>query len=105
LQASIASLPVVLVTGIEHRFADQISIYPNPVSQEFRIELPDLVKNDVSLHLIDQVGRRHERGVISAGSNSATVHVENLAGGIYILEIGSSTTGILRKKIMVVMKN
>ncbi len=80
LQATIASLPVVLVTGIEQLFADQINIYPNPASQEFRIELPDLVKNEVSLHLIDQVGRRHERGVIRAGSNSATVHVENSLG-------------------------
>jgi len=105
LQASIAPLPVVLVTGIENRFAEQINIYPNPASREFRIELPYLVKNDVSLHMIDQVGRRQETGVIPAGSNFTTVNVENLSGGIYILEIGSATTGIQRKKIMVVMKN
>jgi hypothetical protein len=35
---------------------------------------------------------------------SAAVNVEHLSEGVYILEIGSSES-IIRKKVMVVMKN
>ncbi len=94
-----------LVTAIENIVPEQINIYPNPASREFRVELPNIVSSDAILYLIDQVGRRHDRGFIPAGNNSASVNVENLSEGIYILEIGTSNTGIIRKKIMVVMKN
>lgn len=94
----------VLVTGVESLIAEQISIYPNPASNQFRVELPAIVTNDVKLHLVDQVGRKHDSGYIRAGSNAAAVNVEQLSEGIYILEIGSSDS-IIRKKVMVVMKN
>ena len=98
--------PVInIVTGIETILPEHVNVYPNPATREFRVELPFIVPNDVNMHLIDQVGRRHDAGVIPGGSHSASVNVENHSGGVYILEIGSDKTGIIRKKIMVVMKN
>lgn len=93
-----------LVTAIESMLPEQVNIYPNPASREFRIELPIIVSNDVTIYMIDQVGRRHHGGIIRAGSNAASVNVEQLSEGIYILEIRSSDS-IIRKKVMVVMKN
>jgi len=98
--------PIVnVVTGIEAILPEQVNVYPNPASKEFRVELPAFVQNEVPMNLIDLTGRKHDGGVIRSGSNEATVSVENLSEGIYILEIGSGSTGIIRKKIMVVMKN
>ena len=98
--------PIInVVTGLEAILPEQVNVYPNPASKEFKVELPAYVKSEVRLHLIDQVGRKYERGVIPSGSNSATVNVENLSEGIYILEIGSGDAGIIRRKIMVVMNN
>jgi hypothetical protein len=105
LQTTIAPLPVALVTGVESVMADQIAIYPNPASREFRVELPAFAQQELKLHLIDQVGHRQAAGVIRSGSKAAEVNVENLSEGIYILEIESPNASVVRKKIMVVMKN
>ena len=94
-----------VVTGIEEILPEQVNVYPNPASSEFKVELPSIVQNEVKLHLIDMTGRKYEKGMIPSGGNSATVNVEDLSEGIYILEIGNGNTGIIRKKIMVVMKN
>ena len=95
----------VVVTGIEEILPEQVNVYPNPVSGEFKVELPSIVQNEAKIHLIDLTGRRYQKEMIPSGSNSAAVNVEDLAEGIYIIEIGAGSTGIIRKKIMVVMKN
>lgn len=98
--------PIInVVTGIESILPEQVNIYPNPASKEFRVELPAFLQSEARMHLIDLTGRKYDAGAIAAGSNAASVNVENLPEGIYILEIGSGNTGIIRKKIMVVMKN
>jgi hypothetical protein len=94
-----------LVTGIKDLLPEQIQIYPNPVNREMRIELPAIVQNDVDIQMIDQVGRPQKVGTIQAGNHTATVNVEELAEGIYILQLGSEQTGLVRRKIMVVRKN
>jgi len=94
-----------VITGLENVLPEHLNIFPNPASREFRIELPAIVQNEAKLHLIDITGRKYEKGMISSGSNSATVNVQDLSEGIYILEIGTANTGIIRKKVMVVMKN
>jgi hypothetical protein len=103
LVSSLADPPVV--TGIKDLLPDQISIYPNPVEKEMKIELPAIVQTDVDILMIDQVGRVQNGGKISSGTHSATVDMESFAEGIYILQLGSDQTGIVRRKIMVVRKN
>jgi hypothetical protein len=97
--------PPNLITSIEPGAVDQIILYPNPANKVFQIELPFNVATDVSLTLIDQVGRMHNSGKISAGNHSASVNVEQLSDGVYILQIGNEKSGIVRKKVMIVNKN
>ena len=94
-----------VITGIEMLLPEQINVYPNPANKEFVVELPGIAQNDISLRMVDQVGRMQESGVISSGKSSASVNVEQFAEGIYILVIGSEKTGVVRKKVMVVRKN
>ena len=39
------------------------------------------------------------------GTNSTVVNVEQYSDGVYILQIGSEKSGIVRKKVMIVNKN
>jgi len=39
------------------------------------------------------------------GEQTKTVRTQDLAGGIYIVQIGAGKSGVIRKKVMVVHKN
>jgi hypothetical protein len=43
--------------------------------------------------------------VFEKGEYIKTVRTQDLAGGIYIVQIGAGKPGIIRKKVMVVHKN
>jgi hypothetical protein len=93
------------VTAIEHILPEQINIYPNPAVNEFLLELPSKVDSDVTIQMIDQVGRVQNCGIIHSGRNSTTINVESFSQGIYILQLGTEKTGIVRRKVMIVRNN
>jgi Secretion system C-terminal sorting domain len=77
------------------------SYYPNPSDDELTIELFQAAFQKTSIQMIDQVGRLVNEHFINEGERSKTISTRDLAGGIYILQLGSSNMSI-RKKIMVV---
>jgi hypothetical protein len=93
-----------LVTGIEH-IAEFIQLYPNPASNSFVIELPTKTDSRLSVHMVDQVGRIVHESAIETGEQSKTINTQELAGGIYIVQIGAGKSGVVRKKMMIVHKN
>jgi hypothetical protein len=99
------NLPTVnVVTGIEH-IAEFIQLYPNPASNSFVIELPTKTDSRLSVHMVDQVGRIVHESAIEMGEQSKTINTQDLAGGIYIVQIGAGKSGVVRKKMMIVHKN
>lgn len=90
-----------LVTGIED-LAEYIHIYPNPANESFEIELPTKAENRLMVNLIDPVGRAAQQLYFEKGEQTKTVNTQNLAQGIYVVQIGSGKTGVVRKKVMVV---
>jgi hypothetical protein len=76
-------------------------VYPNPADHEFVIELPGTLRTNVSVRMIDQVGKLYDSGNILAGKNSKTVSSQDLAAGIYIIEILSDEGAVIRKKVMI----
>jgi len=90
-----------LVTGIED-LAEYINIYPNPANESFEIELPTKAENRLMVNLIDPVGRATQQLYFEKGEQTKTVNTQNLAQGIYVVQIGSGKTGVVRKKVMVV---
>lgn len=90
-----------LVTGIED-IAEYITIYPNPANERFEIELPVKADHRIAVNLIDPVGRTAQQLYFEKGEQTKTVNTQNLAQGIYVVQIGSGKTGVVRKKVMVV---
>ncbi|HRE66221.1 MAG TPA: Ig-like domain-containing protein [Cyclobacteriaceae bacterium] len=90
-----------LVTAIED-LAEHITIYPNPANESFEIELPVKADHRIAVNLIDPVGRSAQQLYFEKGEQTKTVNTQNLAQGIYVVQIGSGKTGVVRKKVMVV---
>lgn len=90
-----------IVTGIED-LAEYITIYPNPANESFEIELPFKAENRFVVNLIDPVGRTAQQLYFEKGEQTKTVNTQNLAQGIYVVQIGSGKTGVVRKKVLVV---
>lgn len=108
LQAKVYSNPLYpdIITGIEStNFGEHIVLYPNPASNSFAIELPTKTDTRLSVHMIDQVGRVVHESAIETGEQSKTINTQDLAGGIYIVQIGAGKSGVVRKKMMIVHKN
>jgi hypothetical protein len=89
-----------VVTGIETLSAEQIKIYPNPSDKEFLIELPGITEREVTIQIIDEVGRITPAGHISEGQQQKTVSTESLANGVYIVQLGSGSSAVRRKIVV-----
>lgn len=95
------NLPSVTTSLGDLLLADRASIYPNPADDELTIQLPTAAPKRLQLQMVDQVGRVVNEHFISEGERSKTISTRDLAGGIYLLQLGSGNTST-RKKIMIV---
>ena len=72
-------------------------IYPNPTSGNVNIRINNLNETDLSIRIIDQLGKQHESRILEINqSHSETgiiLGIENIFPGIYIIEViqGSQT--------------
>ncbi len=106
-QAAISLTPPQpdIVTGIEEWITSEVvEIYPNPANESFVIELPAKTESRLSVNLIDPVGRPVQEVFFEKGEQRKTINTQELAGGIYVVQIGSGKAGAIRKKVMVVHK-
>ncbi|MBX2896162.1 MAG: Ig-like domain-containing protein [Cyclobacteriaceae bacterium] len=103
LQAQIFNNPVEpdVITAIED-LAEYIQIYPNPANASFEIELPTKAESRLMVNLIDPVGRPAQQLYFEKGEQTKTVNTQHLAQGIYVVQISSGKTGVVRKKVLIV---
>lgn len=91
-----------LVTGLENvELIEHVEIFPNPADDEINVQLPGDAKQMIRLQMVDQIGRVVTEHFIGEGERSKTISTRDLAGGIYLLQLGSGDTST-RKKIMIV---
>lgn len=84
----------------------QTSEYPNPVDAELTIEIAsDLLETsttDIPVNLIDPTGKAAFTSSFKKDMNQIKISTQNMPAGLYVLQIGSGKTGVVRKKVMVV---
>lgn len=86
----------------DHSGLDDLTIYPNPASDNIHIQFSLESDAAVQCHLLDLAGKtiRTETIIANAGENHHTIGVSNLSSGFYILEM-STPTGKTIRKVMV----
>lgn len=82
------------------------SLFPNPVDAELTIELADdFIKTHAStvpVTLFDTMGKTAIVANIAKGEKRVSLNTQDLTPGMYLVQIGSGKTGVVRKKVMVV---
>jgi len=70
---------------------ETVSIYPNPASETLTYQFYQSGEDVVEILIVDMMGREVSREVITAqrGFNTSTMSIENLANGVYNLQIRS----------------
>jgi hypothetical protein len=92
-----------LITGIEDPgYEDRINLFPNPANDVLNIQLPAVVSSATRIQMIDSYGRAVQENSFDIGEQSKTINTQGLAGGIYIVQIGTPEGGVARRKVMVV---
>jgi hypothetical protein len=87
------ALPVTTTTSIKEVTKERISIYPNPVKDNFTINFNGVKVNQVSV--IDIMGRNIS--TIVAPNSQATINMDGLPSGTYFVQIRTNDKIIVEK--------
>lgn len=87
--ATTLTVIVETVSGISTPdFAHGLLVYPNPTSSELRLVFSRPLEEPLTLQLYDMVGRQlTPTALVAKGSELFVVSVDNLPGGVYILQM------------------
>jgi hypothetical protein len=80
----------VTVLGIEEiSSVNSVSVYPNPASEQFTLTFNNTVSGQMQVNLIDATGRivESKKAFAGIGKNNVEMNVNNLAAGIYQLQM------------------
>lgn len=86
------------ITGIHETENDNISISPNPASDELHFNLSGNI-NMVNAEITDLTGKIIEVKPISSTGSKNVINIKNLPGGIYILKVNTETSLSVKKFI------
>ncbi|MGE0772782.1 MAG: T9SS type A sorting domain-containing protein [Cyclobacteriaceae bacterium] len=92
-----------LVTGLDlESIAERIDVYPNPADHKLTIEFPAPVRTSTKVQLASQWGVITNQGAIEPGETAKELDTSDLAAGVYILQLESSSGQLVRRKIVIV---
>ena len=89
--------PWINYLGNEDFFSKQFSIYPNPTSENFLIEMPTNVSS-ADISIFDYLGRLVSNQTIS--SSSTSINVSGLNSGTYVVYVATEE-GVAKKRLVV----
>lgn len=78
-----------------------VSIYPNPGSGLFQVELDRVLTDDLDLQLYSLDGKPVYRTLIVSGNQAASLNIGHLPDGMYVLHIRHAQ-GILTRKVQLI---
>ena len=86
---------------IEMNYDKLLSIYPNPSSDKFTIDLSKIVYSEIYWSVYSSTGAQVKNGVISQFTSTLEFNLNGLSAGVYILRMDVDGE-ILQQKIMLV---
>jgi hypothetical protein len=75
----------------ELEFAQQLSLYPNPANEQIQVRMNTLGAGKAQVRVLDVAGKIITQHVwtYAAGTNNYTLNVQDLASGIYSIELSN----------------
>ena len=87
------------VSVIDDDFFQNFSIYPNPTTGQLTIQFTSQTNHDLTLKVLDVLGRQANSGIIQKGSSNYSFSIDDLAG-IYIIQITDSSGNASQRKVI-----
>jgi hypothetical protein len=75
------------LSGVNAKFKNRLSVYPNPVVNDVFVELPNTLNTSGSFSIYTSLGRLVKEGQLNNSSQNVTIPVQNLEKGTYLLKI------------------
>lgn len=98
-KTSVFSVSSTDIVSIEENEKETAAVYPNPVSEEFMVELSNNTEYEqVSYTILDQLGRVVEKANLVKGH---PISVRHLSDGIYFIELLSNSSSIAKQSFIV----
>ncbi|MCG9910205.1 MAG: T9SS type A sorting domain-containing protein [Flavobacteriales bacterium] len=74
-------------------FSNQVQLYPNPATEQITIGYYSFYNESAEIRIINQVGSvvKQVRQPMTAGENTLTISLDELASGMYIMELNSAS--------------
>ena len=85
-------------------YSDKPKVYPNPLHKRFEIKFPAKYDRDITMQIVDELGKVYKIGRRTLGTEGSTIPVNitnlNLRQGLYFLKIQSKTRSVIIKLIV-----
>ena len=75
------------IIGTEATILDELSLYPNPVSELLQLKLVGVAFDELQIILFDIKGQQVLQSVLTLQNGTATLNLRGLTSGKYILKI------------------
>ncbi|MEQ8880605.1 MAG: T9SS type A sorting domain-containing protein, partial [Cyclobacteriaceae bacterium] len=81
---------------------DPFVIYPNPVDNQFKLEILNPVKDAMDWKMFDQTGKEVLTGQLPGGELSIDIETKQLPSGVFLLQLTHGETIYEPKRIVVI---
>jgi len=100
--ANPGNIPCTVTPGFEEHNMEALSVYPNPNDGNFGVDVSLKEKEEVTVRISDVTGKMvYERTEnLEAGNNRMMIALENLAKGVYTLQLTGENTTITDKLVI-----
>lgn len=83
-----------------NQLANDVSIYPNPISNNATVNFNLIESNEVSIEMVNAIGQvvsTNNLGILSAGEQNYSLDASNLNNGLYFINIRVGNSMIVKK--------
>ncbi|MGB0916018.1 MAG: T9SS type A sorting domain-containing protein [Flavobacteriales bacterium] len=94
-----ADVSVSMAVGIDEAIAENISVYPNPATENITIQSENVIEVE-SISLMDATGKIVQAITPGVSFSTVTIPVNQLAKGVYLLQLNMAG-GIVNHRLMV----
>ncbi|MBI1226743.1 MAG: T9SS type A sorting domain-containing protein [Bacteroidetes bacterium] len=81
----------------EQSVSMEVNLYPNPVSDWLQVRLPEAAQGGERIQLFDAVGKQLYQAVFEENTTTASIDMQNLPAGNYVVKVGAATKIVVKK--------